>query len=144
VNVSKIVELLARAVVLRLVLRPMNTSGNTLKKLIRTAAPVLAGAAIALTGAAATANAAASSQASTVPAPASTQVTSCFAARPDVPYYSWPAWRDRGAVTYLGKVGQGQGLYWYGTTFINGYAYRIGTLWGGPGDVMLPGIYMNC
>jgi len=117
----------------------MNTSGNTFTKIIRTAAPVLAGAAVALTGAAATATAAPSSQA----APATTQA-SCFAARSDVPYYSWPAWRDRNTITYLGKVGQGQGLYWYGTTFVNGFAYRIGTLWGGPGDVMLPGIYMNC
>jgi hypothetical protein len=115
-----------------------------LKKFTHRAGALVAGAALATGLAVLSTPAQASTTGHSTGVVATPQVSSCFAARPDVPYYSWPAWRDRGVVTYLGKVGQGQGIYWYGTTYVNGYAYVIGTLWGGPGDVMMPKIYLNC
>lgn len=128
----------------------MTTPGITLKKIVRTAAPALAGGAIALTavvGSAAPANAAPPALTTTVAktTPAATpQVTSCFADRDRVPYYSWPDWRDRGQVNFKGWAGRGQGIYWYGTTFVNGYAYVVGTLWGGPSNMMMPRMYLRC
>jgi hypothetical protein len=128
---------------LLLVLRAMKTSGNTLKKLVRTAAPVLAGAALALTGAAATADAAPAPEPTAVSA-FGPQVSSCFANRNDVPFYSYLAWANYREIIYDGKIGQGQGLYWTGVTTVNGYTYVVGNLWGGPRDVMIPKMYMNC
>ncbi len=126
----------------------MNTPRNTLKKIVRTAAPLLAGGAVALTAFAGTANATTTSapaqQPATAAAPAGPQVSSCFAARNDVPFYSYLAWANYREIIYDGKIGQGQGLYWTGVTTVNGYTYVVGNLWGGPTDVMIPKMYMNC
>lgn len=129
----------------------MTNTTSSFRKFVRTAAPVLAGSALALTAVVATpASAGAATtgtrvtQATAVSAPATAQVSSCFANRERVPYYSWPVWRDHGQLPLQGWAASGQGIYWYGTTFINGYAYVIGTLWGGPGDMMMPQMYLRC
>jgi hypothetical protein len=129
-------------------LQIVTNQANILKKIIRTAAPAAAGGVIALTAlaGAAPANAAPIEPATPSAAgkAASPQVASCFANRNGVPWYSYLAWANYHEISYGGTINQGQGLWWYRVTTVNGYTYVVGDLYGGRTDVMIPAMYMNC